>query len=378
MADPLAKEMMENAQILVPLFIEGGTELGLEHDWVNERWKVYFLYQVRDKAPGACPYSFVGFSSCYRVFTLPDRSNPTPSSLALLQHEGTDFDSLLNLSSAEATKTTAGSLLTPLDLPSRERISQFLILPPYQRMGHGPLLYNTMFSHLIAPDNVLELTVEDPNEEFDDMRDACDLVYLRESNDDFASLAINPEIDPVKMTSTAPIPVDDIVDGAAKQRIKSTSKIMPRQLARLIEMQTYSKIPSNHRLVSRITRKEKSSNAMDRAYYFWRLYVKQRLYDAHRDTLNEMDPEERIEKLEATVKNVEDDYDRLLACADKRAKLATSGHILLQSQDRKSRKRKVVVEDDDDSDEGAGGSDVERDVATSGSSASKKRKISIR
>lgn len=302
---------------------------------------------------------------------MPDRSNPNPSALALLQHEGTDFDYLLNLSSADATKTTAGTLLTPLDLPSRERISQFLILPPYQRMGHGPLLYNTMYSHLIAPDNVIELTVEDPNEEFDDMRDACDLVHLRESNDDFASLAINPDVDPVKMRSTAPIPVNDIVDGAAKQRIKSVSKIMPRQFARLIEMQTYSKIPPSHRRVSRITRKEKSSNAMDRAYYFWRLYVKQRLYDAHRDTLHEMDPEERIEKLEATVNNVEDDYDRLLACADKRAKLAASGHILLQSQDRKDRKRKVVVEDDDDS-------DVERDVATSGSSAFKKRKISIR
>lgn len=348
LADPAAQEIMDNAQVLVPLFIEGGTELQLDQPWVNQRWKVFLLYQVTPKSAGTCPYSLIGFSTSYRVFTLPDRVNPSAAALSLL--EGSDFDAILDLWSADNADKSAAVLQSPLDLPSRERISQFLILPPYQRSGHGPQLYNAMYSHLVAPENILELTVEDPNEAFDDMRDACDLNYLRENNSDFASLKINTNLDATKMKSDASIPVDDIILDQTKQQIKATSKIMPRQLARLLEMQTLSKIPQTNRNVARISRKEKSSNENDRAYYFWRLYVKQRLYETHKDSLSEMDPEERIEKLEDTVNTVQDDYDRLLALADKYLKRTSSGSVMTINQKRKDRKRKTIVDDDDDED----------------------------
>lgn len=368
LSDGRAKEIMVNAQVLVPLFIEGGTILQLDHDWVTKRWRVFLLYRVHEKQPNTCPYSLVGFATSYCAFTLPASQDASASLMTLLNHDGLDFDSLINPPPSDSDVLSRG-VKSPLDLPSRERISQFLILPPYQGAGHGAALYNSMYRRLIAPDNVLELTIEDPNEAFDDLRDACDLVFLRENNDDFAELTINTKVDQAKLKPTAVIPVDDIVDGAAKARIKKASKIMPRQLARLVEMQTFSKIPPGHRSVNRISRKEKSSNDMDRAYFFWRLYVKARLYAFNRDTLIQMDREDRIEKLEETMDSIQSDYERLLALADKRARQASNIEIASDGAAKKSRKRKVVVDDDEDSDDStlgpaAGQSAQEHDSAT--------------
>lgn len=389
LADPLAKEMMENAQVLVPLFIEGGTELQLDHDWVANRWKVFLLYQVHEKASGTTPYSLAGFATSYRVFTIPDDRNQfgSPESLALLDPSETDVDGFLSFCSSKDT------MKSPLELPSRERISQLLILPPYQNSGHGPQLYNAMYEHLIAPGNILELTVEDPNEAFDDMRDVADLIHLRENNDDFASLAINTNVDIAEMKQDGNVPTDDIVDGAARLRIKKASKIMPRQISRLFEMQTLSKIPQSNRSMNRISRKEKSSNAMDRAYFYWRLYVKHRLFSANYDTMKDMEREERIEKLEATVNNVQDDYDRLLTMTSKRVKQASNTEIIPQNSSRKDRKRKLVVEDDEDEEDDSvlgaesdedmdgDGDDVEEDEEEEDETAmrsSKRRRLAVR
>lgn len=336
LTNTFARQIMKNAQVLVPLFIEGGTEIDLEQDWVRERWTVFLHYEVYSESePGTAPYALIGFSTAFRLFTLPDRANPDPAN--------PDTTLLDLLASDKQSKLNDGLEWQSRDFPSRQRISQFLILPPYQGSGHGPHLYNAMYTHLISEDKVLELTVEDPNEAFDDMRDACDLVHLREHNSDFSCLKINTNIDGSAMRPNASIPVDQIIDVELKNRIKKASKIMPRQLARLIEMQTLSSIPSVNRNTARISRKEKSSNEHDRAYYFWRLYVKQRLYETHLDTLKELDSEERIDKLEATVNTVEDDYVRLLALADKQAQ-----RMMSQGKKKKDRKRKSVVDDEDE------------------------------
>ncbi|KAI5208548.1 histone acetyltransferase type B catalytic subunit [Aureobasidium subglaciale] len=366
LSDEGAREVMENVQVLVPMFIEGGTILALDEPWVANRWTLFTLYQVDKKAENTSPYILVGFSTSYRVFTLPDRREPTEHDLALLQHNETDMDAILRRWNSETADGDGKLLKTPLQLPSRERISQFLIIPTHQGSGHGATLYNTVFTDLITPDNVCELTVEDPNEAFDDMRDICDLVWLRKNNDDFASLRIETQIDSNKLKMNENIPVDDIVSGDAKARIKKTSKIMPRQLGRLIEMQTYSKIPKLNRSVNRISRKEKSTNEMDRAYYLWRLYVKHRLYISNRDVLAQLEREERAERLESTIENIQLDYDRLLELADKRARSVDKQTVT--SSGAPKRKKKVVIESDDDED------DAEAGDVTPASSKKKKRK----
>lgn len=353
LADPRARKLFENMQILVPLFIDGGTLLQLDNDWVAGRWNVFLVYEIHQDDSGNCPYSLIGFSTSYRVFTVPDDRNKfaTPEHLSLLQTDEPDFMSFL-----ESYSTSAKPMKSPLELPSRERISQFLILPPYQGTGHGSQLYSAMHYHLTLPSNVLELTVEDPNEEFDDMRDVCDLIYLRELFDDFPSLAINPDINTEKLKPNANIPIDEIVDTKHIADVAKRSKIMPRQLWRLIEMHTLDKIPPNHRSMNRITRKNQSSSAMDRSYFYWRLLVKHRLYRTNSQTLDELDTADRIEKLETTVNNVQDDYVRLLALTEHRL----GAREKRQEAERAERlKRKNffgpgpfdVPDDDDDEDE---------------------------
>lgn len=350
--NPRAREILENMQILVPLFIEGGSALELDQEWTTERWKLYLLYQVHTgvDASRETPYSLIGYSTAYRVFTLPSRDMPLEDWIDLPQPRNWDLGSIL----WAQPENPPPSFKSPLSLPCRERLSQFLILPPYQGSGHGARLYNAMFSRLTAPSNVLEFTVEDPNEAFDDMRDVCDLTYLRATNPDFASLSINTNIPAAQLRRSEPIPSSAIVNEETKSRVRLASKIMPRQLARLVEMQTLSRIPRLHRSTSRITRKEKSTNEHDRAYYFWRLYVKQRLYDTNRDTLNQLDHEERVEKLEATAENVKLDYERLFEMAERRERssAAQKGKGKETTKEtRRSKAKRVVVEDEDEDEE---------------------------
>lgn len=351
LADEQARTIVENMQILVPLFIEGGSTLQLEQDWTTQRWKLFLLYRVAAKSTPGSPYSLVGYGTSYRVFTLPDRQKPLQSDLDLFAQS---LDSFLPSPNSNAMETSkAGDLSTPLELPSRERLSQFLILPPYQGSGHGQDLYNTMYRHLTAPTNIREFTVEDPNEAFDDLRDLCDLLALRGHVPEFAALRINTDIPADKLATSLPIPTDLIVPGAVRESIMKQTKLMQRQFDRLVEMHTLSFIPQLNRSRNRITRKEKCSNAHDKAYYFWRLYAKQRLYIFNRDQLIQLERNERVEKLEAALDGVQEGYVKMLEKIEAREGGEPNGSAAVEgaSAPLKVRKRKVVSEEEDDDEE---------------------------
>jgi hypothetical protein len=66
----------------------------------------------------------------------------------------------------------------------RLRISQFLILPPFQRAGHGGMFYDIIFKNARANTAIQEISVEDPSAAFEDLRDRRDLLFL-DANDVF-------------------------------------------------------------------------------------------------------------------------------------------------------------------------------------------------
>ncbi|KAH9827718.1 histone acetyltransferase type B catalytic subunit-like [Teratosphaeria destructans] len=348
LSDPRARQLLENMQILVPLFIEGGSMLQLEQDWTTHRWKLFLLYRYDPtRLPNGSPYALLGYATSYRVFTLPDRKAPSKDDLRVFSQS---LESFLPPPHADAVDMDVDRTASPLELPSRERLSQFLILPPFQGSGHGRELYTTMYTHLTSPANIREFTVEDPNEAFDDLRDLCDLLYLRKNVPAFRALRINTAVPADELTSTRFIPTDLIVDGAQRSAIMQKTKIMPRQFDRLVEMHTLSFIPANHRSRNRITRKEKSSNDHDRAYYFWRLYAKQRLYVFNRDQLAQLEREERIEKLEAALDSVQEGYVAMLDKVEEREKREVEDAEPGASKPR-VRKRNVVQEDEEDEEE---------------------------
>ena len=69
----------------------------------------------------------------------------------------------------------------------RLRLSQFVILPPFQRAGHGGKFYDIIFKNARADPAVQEISIEDPSVAFEDLRDRRDLIFL-ESNDVFKGI----------------------------------------------------------------------------------------------------------------------------------------------------------------------------------------------
>jgi len=122
-------------QIFTLLYIEAATYLNLEDE---PRWVIYLLFNEEDQ-------TLIGFVTTYSYWDYQG-------------HES--FDN-------KATK-----------LKFNEKISQFLIMPPYQELGHGSSLYQSLYSYWFKQDTVSCITVEDPNEQFDDLRDRNDLKIL--------------------------------------------------------------------------------------------------------------------------------------------------------------------------------------------------------
>ncbi|TVY32988.1 Histone acetyltransferase type B catalytic subunit [Lachnellula occidentalis] len=317
LADVTVKQLVKRIQILVPFFIEGGTMIDLDDTEGNlDRWTVFFLYK---KTP-AGTYEFVGYSTVYRYFLYQPltRSGKSPAKKQRIEHEAyLDF-------------TLPLPKISFSDLPCRSRISQFIILPPYQGGGNGSRFYNAIFDYYLEDKSTMEITVEDPNEAFDDMRDLNDLARLR-TIPEFKALRINKQAMP---RHTGPVP-QNILDVPSLETLRTKLKIAPRQFFRVVEMQLLSLIHpaiKQSLLVEHSTRNVLNLKEKKHEYHLWQLWVKKRLYKHNKDTLIQLDRTERIEKLEQALGGVEADYARLLRAFDDRAKASTGGKRALEEE----------------------------------------------
>lgn len=231
------QSVLENLQFLVQLYIEGGQAIDLDdEEWSNKRWDVFFLYERNQKDN---MYLFVGYCTLYRYYY---------------------FHSLVS-----------GQV--------RVRLSQFIILPPYQREGHGSNFYDAIMRHYLNSSEVREITVEDPSEEFGDLRDLQDMTRLNRDKE-FRSVKL----------------VDVATRKFPLKAVRERAKMPERQFLRCLEMQ----------LLRGLNRKEK------RAHKMFRLIVKGRIYRQQVDVLAQLARLDRIDKLDETFHHVEDDYLRLL------------------------------------------------------------------
>ncbi|KAF4553370.1 Histone acetyl transferase-like protein [Elsinoe fawcettii] len=366
-SDPRVKELILNMQILVPMFIEGGTIMELEYPWIVDRWKLFLLYEVDPSPPpSASKYVIAGYVTSFQAFTLPARGDELESTLQ--PHPEAEFDNIVSTWS----DFTSSSKPSPLSLPSRERISQVILLPSRQRSGLGSRLYSIIYQYLTKSDNITELTVEDPNAAFDDMRDIADMAYLRSSNPTFKSLRLPTSIPSSALAPDEVLPLDLLVPSETRTKLAKETKIQSRQLSRLVEMQLLSTIPRPNRNNSRITRKEKSSNDADRQYYFWRLLAKERLYQFNRDSLAQLDLEERVEKVDAATDGLKEDYERLLEGVEKRERAVGGANGTNGNAGSTKKRRKRVQIQEEEGDDGEAVEEKEE-----GSSRKKKRKAIV-
>ncbi|KAF7294688.1 Histone acetyltransferase type B catalytic subunit [Mycena indigotica] len=267
-ASPGFRELHRRMQLFILLYIEAGSYIDEEED----TWEFIVLYEKRKRraTPDVSTYHFVGYTSLYPFFCFPDRV--------------------------------------------RLRLSQFVILPPYQRSGHGSELYNALYQYVMSKPKIAELTVEDPAEAFEDLRDKNDLLMLL-GNKQFMEEAIGGDavshgggrVGGVgkggrsgrggSQTSGGKGKLGPPVDRAWREKWRSDLKMAARQFHRLIEM-----------LI--LLRLDPTDESSIRAY---RLQVKERLYRFNFETLTGMDKEERLEKLEETFQGQREDYMRILA-----------------------------------------------------------------
>ncbi|KAI1826199.1 histone acetyltransferase type B catalytic subunit [Xylaria intraflava] len=322
LADPPVKQLLRRIQIMVLFFIEGGSYIGMDAEGNDDpsyslaRWSVFFVYKKRTTSDVAknTEYTFQGFSTVYDFWMYQQPSLP----------------SIARESTTPIKPKVDHSWELPKELdfshfPRRARISQFVILPPYQGKGVGALLYDTIFDLYMGDDATKEITVEDPNEDFDLLRDNCDLKYMRKNVPAFAALKINSNISvpekggflrnstQISSDESAGSSADGIVDVTKLEEIRVKSKIAPRQFWRLVEMHLMSTLPASVRpQTDTDSMKPPAPKADQMVYSLWRILLKQRLYRRNILVLSELETTERIIKLNETVNNVEWEYARIL------------------------------------------------------------------
>lgn len=265
--DPGFREYHRRMQIFILLYIEAGSYINEDDD----AWQFFVLYERRKRQNGTKTYHFIGYSSVYKFYCFPEKH--------------------------------------------RLRLSQFIIVPPYQHQGHGSELYKTIYNYALLAPLISELTVEDPAEAFEDLRDRNDLRMLL-ANENFMKEGFGNEAvshgggkvrkwktraranpmgassGTVKGTGKMGPPIDK----AWSETFRTQLKVAGRQWQRLMEMLTLMHL-----------------NPTDiQAARAYRLQVKERLYRFNFEILAQLEKEERLEKLEETFQSLQEDYLRIL------------------------------------------------------------------
>ncbi|XP_063912762.1 histone acetyltransferase type B catalytic subunit [Zophobas morio] len=119
------KEFHQRFETYIVWFIDGANFIDLE----DTRWAIFYVYEEFE-VEGKQYRSPVGFCTVYKFYLYPDLIRP--------------------------------------------RISQFFILPSHQRRGLGTKLYCTIYNYLLELPDSADITVEEPTEIFQRIRDFCD------------------------------------------------------------------------------------------------------------------------------------------------------------------------------------------------------------
>ncbi|KAI6650628.1 Histone acetyltransferase type B catalytic subunit [Oopsacas minuta] len=128
--DPGFLDYQNKLQNLMLLFIEGASQLVLEGEDDYFRWLFYLTFECIPVSGGNDRFVFVGCLNAYKFYSFPDKF--------------------------------------------RIRVSQVLVLPPFQKLGHATRLIEAIHSQLRGDSTVFDLVVEDPSDDFVRLRDFID------------------------------------------------------------------------------------------------------------------------------------------------------------------------------------------------------------
>jgi len=175
-------------------------------------------------------------------------------------------------------------------------------------------LYKAIYEYVLSKPSVSELTVEDPAEAFEDLRDRNDLAMLLGHaafmSEGFGDDVVSHGGGRVRRTTAR-----TAAQGRAKGKATKGGKLgPPADRAWLERWRKDLKIAGRqfHRLVEMLI--QLHLNPTDaRTAKAYRLQVKERLYRFNYEVLAQLEEKDRLEKLEETFQSVCEDYRRILA-----------------------------------------------------------------
>lgn len=238
----------ERLQTFVLWFVDAASYI----DTDDPQWTYFVCYEKYKNLEGNYLYASVGYTTVYRYYAYPEHIRP--------------------------------------------RISQMLILPPFQKIGIGGKFIETIYQHFSKEGNVIDITVEDPSEEFQRIRNYIDTKLCKDL--------------PAFSAKT-------IKKGFSKEMIKQARekfKINPRQCRKVYEIL---------RLMNTNVHDEKDYRAL-------RLEIKKRLNLKYHKELRDIKKmsqvgidtqwmeaslptmDERLEQLKTEYQEVEDEYQKII------------------------------------------------------------------
>ncbi|MBA0838902.1 hypothetical protein Goarm_004686, partial [Gossypium armourianum] len=175
---------------LVLLLVDGSNPI----DVTDPSWELYLLTRKKTDQPENTQHILLGFAALYRFYRYPDGS--------------------------------------------RLRLSQILVLPPYQHKGYGSYLVEVL-SNVAISENVYDLTVEEPQEYFQHVRTSFDvkrLLAFEPAQSAVKSAVLHLKQGKLSKKTQVPrfLPSTDVVD-----EVRRTLKINKKQFLQCWEILIY-------------------------------------------------------------------------------------------------------------------------------------------
>mmetsp|Transcript_35756 Transcript_35756/g.86431 ORF Transcript_35756/g.86431 Transcript_35756/m.86431 type:complete len:498 (-) Transcript_35756:100-1593(-) len=137
---PEAARFVRRLQTMVLWTIETGSFIKVP----DPAWNIYTLYSKKEEK-GRVVYCLIGFITAYRYWVYDKASHSVDK--------------------------------------TRLRVSQAVVLPPFQRKGHGARLLKAVYKAARDDPKVLDVSAEDPSPDFQALRDVTDLAMVRDGGD---------------------------------------------------------------------------------------------------------------------------------------------------------------------------------------------------
>nr|CAG8539462.1 11128_t:CDS:2 [Entrophospora candida] len=225
----------------------------------HRRLRTFVLYYI-EVAGGENIYSIVGFCTAYPYYFY-------------------DLEKIINGTKSNMNNEKSILLINEDINPItsiRMRISQYVVFPPFRNKGHGGKLYQALYNNYLADSRIKEITVEDPNEAFQELRDRKDLAFIMEN----------------KLFEGLKAPVDKKLIESLRKKYKFEK----RQFSRCLEIL--------------LLRSLDKTNVEE--YKAYRLQVKERLYHWNAESLRQFTVDERKQHLGETFNSLIEEYHSII------------------------------------------------------------------